>query len=232
MPRDRKLSRPHVTVNMAMSLDGKINTFRREDIVLGSEHDRRLMDELRVDAGAVIVGAGTVAHDGHPILMRYDDLIEKRLSRGRSRHPINVVLSRKLDVPMTRPFFHHADTETIIFTTRAAPPAKVKRFSKLAEVVVLPRRTISPAGVLSNLYQRQIKKVLLEGGGEAHFSFARDGVLDDVYITLTPRLIGGASAPTILDGRGFLAADHVRLRLLSSKRVGDELYLKYRVVPK
>ncbi len=232
MPRKRKASRPHVTVNMAMSLDGKITTYRREDIVLGSKHDRRLMDVLRAEAGAVIVGAGTVKHDGHPILMRHKDLLEKRISHGLAHHPINVVLSRKLDVPLTRPIFRHAGTEKIIFTTRAAPPERVKRFSKLVEVVVLPKRTLSPSDVLENLRQRRIKKVLLEGGGEVHFAFLEEGVVDDIYVTLTPRLIGGAAAPTILDGRGFLASNHLRLRLISSKRLGDELFLKYRVVPK
>lgn len=230
MPRNLTRSRPHVSVNMAMSLDGKITTFRRERIALGTEHDRRLMDELRSSADAVIVGAGTIRYDGFPILLRYKDLEAMRTARGRPPHPINVALSRELDFPSTRPFFTHSGTEKIIFTTRAAPVTRVKRFSKLAEVVVLPKRTLSPGDVLRDLHQRKIKKVILEGGGEVHFAFAREGVVDDVYITLTPRLVGGATAPTVLDGKGFLASDHPQLRLVSTKRIGDELFLKYRVI--
>ena len=222
-------TRPHVSVNMAMSLDGKISTYRREDISLGTEHDRRLMDELRADAGAVIVGAGTVAHDGFPIVMRYDDLEAKRIERGWSAHPINVTMSRKLGIPSTRPFFQNPNTEKIVFTTRAAPQSRVKLFSRFAEVVVLPGRSLSPTSVLENLRRRGVERVLLEGGGEVHFAFAKEGVIDELYITLTPRLIGGASAPTVLDGKGFLAADHIELRLLSIERVGDELYLRYAV---
>jgi 2,5-diamino-6-(ribosylamino)-4(3H)-pyrimidinone 5'-phosphate reductase len=187
---------------MAMSLDGKISTHRREDISLGSEHDRRLMDELRADADAVIVGSGTVAHDGFPILMRYDDLEARRVDRGWPRHPMNVTMSRALSLPSTR---------------------------RLADVVVLPGHTLSPTAVLENLRQRGASRVLLEGGGEVHFAFAKEGVIDEVFITLTPRLIGGANAPTVLDGKGFLASDHIELRLLSTKRVGDELYLRYGV---
>jgi riboflavin-specific deaminase-like protein len=215
---------------MAMSLDGKITTHRREDISLGTKHDRRLMDELRADADAVIVGSGTVKHDGFPILMRYEDLEARRVSRGRSPHPINVTMSRTLSLPVNRPFFQHPETDKIVFTTQNAPASRVKRFSRFAEVLVLPRRTISPRAVLENLQQRSINRVLLEGGGEVHFAFAKEGVIDEVYITLTPRLIGGAAAPTILDGKGFLAADHLNLRLLSTKRIGDELFLKYSVV--
>ena len=142
--------RPHVSVNMAMSLDGKISTYRREDISLGTEHDRRLMDELRADADAVIVGSGTVANDGFPILMRHDDLKARRVDRGWPPHPINVTMSRALHLPSTRPFFQNPDTEKIVFTTRAAPASRVKRFSRLADVVVLPGRTLSPTAVLDN----------------------------------------------------------------------------------
>jgi 2,5-diamino-6-(ribosylamino)-4(3H)-pyrimidinone 5'-phosphate reductase len=215
---------------MAMSVDGKITTRRREEIVLGTEHDRRMMDELRSGADAVIVGAGTVKYDGYPVLVRYKDLVEKRVARGLSPHPVNIVLSRRLDFPATRPFFTRTDTEKIIFTTRTAPVRRVNRFAKLAEVIVLPKRTLPPGDVLKILYDRSFKRVLMEGGGEMHFAFAKAGVIDDVYITLTPRLIGGATTPTVLDGRGFLAADHLRLRLVSTKREGDELFLKYKVV--
>jgi riboflavin-specific deaminase-like protein len=215
---------------MAMSLDGKITTYRREEISLGTEHDRRFMDELRAEADAVIVGSGTVKHDGYPILMRYKDLESKRIESGLPPHPINITLSRSLRIPSTRPFFRHADTEKIIFTTRAAPAARIKRFSKLAEVVVLPGRSLSPSAVLAQLQERKMKRVLMEGGGELHFAFVKEGVVDDIYITLTPRLIGGTESPTVLDGKGFLAARHLRLELVSTRRVGDELFLKYSFV--
>jgi riboflavin-specific deaminase-like protein len=221
---------PHVIVNMAMSVDGKITTYRRERFALGSDYDRRLMDLLRSRADAVIIGAGTVRHDGHPVLIRYHDLREKRVARGRSPHPINVVLSRKLDMPPTKPIFEHPDTEKIVFTTRAAPAARLTRFRRFADVVVLGGRSLSPHAVLHDRYCRRVRNVLLEGGGELHFAFAKAGVVDELYITVTPRLIGGASAPTVLDGKGFLAAHHPRLRIISSRRVGDEMFLKYRIV--
>lgn len=230
MPRKKSTGRPHVAVNVAMSLDGKITTHRREDIALGTECDRRRMDELRAGADAVIVGSGTVKHDGYPIIMRYSDLEEKRVNDGRPPHPLNITLSRTLNLPSTRPFFQHPDTDKIVFTTRAAPVSRVTRLSRFADVVVLPGRTLSPTAVLENLYHRKIRRVLLEGGGEINFAFAKEGVIDDVYVTVTPRLIGGSGSPTLLDGKGFLAADHLVLRLVSSRRIDDELFLKYSVV--
>src|SRR5688572_33483564 len=136
--------RSHIIVNMAISVDGRINSYRRERFSLGSEHDRRLMDVLRERADAIIIGAGTVRHDGHPMRIRYADLRARRIAAKKSAHPVNVVLSGDLDLPL-RPFFDGDDIARIIFTTRRAPAARRRRFENVADVVVLPGKTPSPA---------------------------------------------------------------------------------------
>jgi len=223
-----KRKRPHVSVNMAMSLDGRISTRRREQITLGTRHDRLLMDKLRAEADAVIVGAGTVRHDGFPIRVRDDKLRRARLKKRPDAAPINVVLSGELDLPIDSAFFK-ANTERILFTTRKAPKARIERFKRVADVVVFPRVRISARDVLDVLSERGAQRVLVEGGGDTHYSFAKEHVVDEIYITLTPRLIGGIGAPTILDGKGFLTDEHIELKLVSCDRIRDELFLKYKV---
>jgi 2,5-diamino-6-hydroxy-4-(5-phosphoribosylamino)pyrimidine 1'-reductase len=220
-----------VVVNMAVSVDGRITTRTRERVALGSERDRRLMDELRARADAVIVGAGTVRHHGHPVVIRYQDLRRRRLARRRPPHPVNVVLSRSLRLPLRARFFTAPATRRIVFTTRGAPKARVRRFERVAEVVVLPGASISPRRVMQALRARGIRRVLLEGGGEIHFAFAKAGLVGEVYVTVTARLIGGKAAPSLLDGEGFLWKDHVRLRLVSARRAGEEVFLHYRAAP-
>jgi len=219
-----------VVVNMAVSVDGRITTRGRERVALGSERDRRLMDQLRARADAVIVGAGTIRHDGYPIVIRYDDLCAQRVARGRSPHPVNVVLSRALDLPLRSRFFASTNTRRIVFTTKRAPKTRVRAFEKVAEVVVLPGTSLPPRLVMAALARRGLRRVLLEGGGEVHFAFAKAGLVGEVYVTVTPRLIGGKQAPSFLDGEGFLWKDHLRLRLVSAKRVGEEVFLRYRVL--
>lgn len=219
--------RNHIIVNMAISVDGRINSRSRERFALGSEHDRRLMDVLRERADAVIVGAGTVRHDGHPMLLRYPDLVAHRVRQDRTPHPVNVVLSGDLDLPV-RPFFSGDATRRIVFTTRRAPAARLRRFSRFAEIIVLPGKTPPPARVVAALRERGLKRLVLEGGGEVHFAFAKAGLVDEWYVTVTPRLIGGRSAPSFLDGVGFLKRDHIALKLVSQRRIGDELFLRYR----
>jgi len=230
MPRKQVQPRVHVSVNMAISLDGRISTRRREQIVLGTHHDRRLMDVLRARCDAVVVGAGTVRHDGFPILVRDPAVRARRVARGKPPHPVNVILSRTLDLPVSRPIFRRADTERVVFTTRQATARRVASFRALADVVVLPRQSLSPHAVLDVLAARGLRRVLVEGGGEIHWAFARADCVDEIYVTLTPRLIGGAGAPSLLDGKGFLRDEHRRLKLLSCRRVGDELFLRYRVL--
>ena len=219
-----------VVVNMAVSVDGRITTRTREHVALGSERDRRLMDELRTRADAVIIGAGTIRHHGHPIVIRYDDLRKRRVARGRAPHPVNVVMSRALDLPLKSKFFTSPDTRRIVFTTKRAPKARVKRFERAAEVIVLPGKEISPRRVMRALFTRGYRRVLLEGGGEVHFAFAKAGLVGEIYVTVTPRLIGGKQAPSFLDGEGFLWKEHLRLRLISAQRVGDEVFLRYRAL--
>lgn len=225
----RSTHRPRVIVNMAMSLDGRITTRRREHIALGSRHDRYLMDVLRARADAVVIGSGTLRHDGYPVLVRDADLRRRRLRRRGSAHPLNVVLSRTLELPLRRAFFAHPDTERLVVTTRRAPAERARRVARRAEVVRLRTTRLDPAGVLELLAGRGVRNVVLEGGGEIHWAFQEAGVVDEIYVTLTPRLIGGRGAPTLLDGRGFLAADHRRLELVSCRRRDSELFLRYRV---
>lgn len=214
---------------MAMSLDGRITTRRRERITLGTRHDRRLMDVLRAEHDAVIVGSGTVRHDGYPILVRDAGIRRKRVRERGEAHPLNVVMSGSLDLSPRAPFFGHDDTRRVVYTGARAPRARITRLSRVAEVVRLPGRTPAPETVLEDLRGRGCRKVLVEGGGEIHFAFVRDGLVDDIYVTVTPRLIGGVDAPSILDGKGFLRDEHVRLRLVTCRRVANELFLHYRV---
>ncbi|UCG52725.1 MAG: dihydrofolate reductase family protein [Candidatus Latescibacterota bacterium] len=225
----RKLNRPHVSINMAMSADGKVSTYKRETFSLGSAKDRYLMDVLRAKSDAVVIGARTLQLDGWAIRIRYAEIQKKRIEKGLTPHPLNVVLSTDLDLPAKREFFTHRETGKLIITTRSASATRVRRFEKLAEVAVLPRKRIRPQDALDVLSKRGAKRVLVEGGGPLNYAFFKANLVDEIYITVTPRILGGTDAPTVADGKGFLLDTHPRLELVSSRRSGDEVFLRYRV---
>jgi 2,5-diamino-6-(ribosylamino)-4(3H)-pyrimidinone 5'-phosphate reductase len=215
---------------MAMSADGKVSTYRRETFSLGSTDDRYLMDVLRARADAVIVGARTLQLDGWAVRIRYPGIRKKRITKGLTPHPLNVVLSTDLDIPTKREFFAHGETERLIITSRLASSTRIRRFERFAEVVVLPRRRVRPQDALGILSKRGAKRVLVEGGGTLNYAFFEAKLVDEIYITVTPRILGGADAPTVADGKGFLLDAHPRLELVSSRRSGNEVFLRYRVV--
>jgi 5-amino-6-(5-phosphoribosylamino)uracil reductase len=215
---------------MAMSADGKIASYRRESSQLGSPHDKRLMNALRTRADAVIIGSGTVRADGYPLIVRGRKALAERARRGAAVQPVNVVLSASLNIPLAKPLFHHPDTEKLVFTSRSASRDAVRNVGRLATVVVLASAAIPVGRVVAHLERRGIGRILVEGGGETNYSFIRANLVDEIFITVTPFIIGGKGAPTVVDGRGFLARMRVRLELISSRRVKNELFLRYRVL--
>lgn len=221
------LVKPHVTVNMAISADGKISSVRRETFSLGSREDRYLMDVLRARSDAVIVGARTLSLDGWAIRVRDAELRQKRRVRTGEPHPLNVVLSTRLDLKSGSQFFTHPRTKRLVMTTRAAPDKRLRSFAKTADVIVFSTKRVSPAAVLKNLSERGLKRVLIEGGGELNFSFFKANLVDEIYITVTPKILGGATAPTAVDGAGFLRDAQKQLTLKSCRRRGDEIFLRY-----
>lgn len=216
-------------INVAMSADGKISTHRRETFSMGSREDRHLMDRLRARADAVIVGSRTVKLDGWAIRVRDAGVRRDRVAGGRPPHPLNVVLSTRLDLPPRCEFFEHPETQKLTITSRLAPQSRVRRFATHGDVWVTPSTRIRPGVVLGELHRRGCKRVLLEGGGELNYSFLEEKLVDEIYITITPRVLGGGSAPTPVDGRGFLWTSQVGLRLVSARRRGEEVFLRYRV---
>ena len=221
---------PHVTINMAMSADGKISTCRRESFTLGTSEDRYQMDALRARADAVVIGSGTLAKDPWALRVRDPALRQGRRARRRDPHPLNVVLSSRLDLKTSAHFFTFRQTDKLVITTRQAPAARIKRIGRVAEVVVLPRRSITPLAVLGILAERGARRVLVEGGGRVNYSFFDANLVDEIYITVTPRILGGADAPTVVDGKGFVELSQRHLELVSAKRRGGEVFLRYRVV--
>jgi 2,5-diamino-6-(ribosylamino)-4(3H)-pyrimidinone 5'-phosphate reductase len=219
-----------VTINMAMSADGKVSTSRRETVSLGSPWDRYLMDVLRSRADAVVIGARTLSLDGWAIRVRSAAVRKRRLKQKRSPHPLNVVVSTDLQIPARAQFFSFPDTEKLVITTSRAPEGRVRRFRKLADVLVLPTARIRPRDVLSALADRGARRVLVEGGGTLNYSFLRDNLVDEIFLTVTPSIVGGGAAPTPVDGAGFAKGSFVDLKLVSSRRRGDEVFLKYCVI--
>jgi len=228
-------SLPFVFINMAMTADGKIATANRLVSSFGSPRDQDDLLRLRATADAVMTGARTA--DLNPINMgpgpaRYRRL---RLKRGLAEFNLRIIVSRSGTVNPKAEVFKHRFSPIIILTTRRATAARLNKLSALAaEVKVCGTNEIDFSRALRWLRAKWgIRRLLCEGGGELNDALFRAGLVNQLHLTVCPRIFGGGAAPTIADGVGAGSlARASRLELASARRRGNEMFLSYRVVKK
>ena len=117
----------------------------------------------------------------------------------------------------------------IVLTTARTPIAKLKRLRAGAdEVRICGQREINWPSTLRWLRARwNVRRLLCEGGGELNDALFRAGLVDEIHLTLCPKVFGGRAAPTISDGLGSSLVDAARFTLKSATRVEDELFLVF-----
>ena len=221
--------RPTIRLMMASTADGKIATAAREAARFTSGEDLRRLEEEVAWADALIIAAGTVRAYGTTFRVRKPELAAERARRDQAVQPTSVVVTRSLDLPLDMPFFTVQDIPRVIATTSAAAEVARERFRGLAEVIACGEDSVNPACLIAELARRGTKNALLLGGGTLNAQMTRAGLVDELRLTIAPRLFGGKDAPTIMDGDGFGAEHAPRLKLESCEQVGDEVFLRYRV---
>jgi riboflavin-specific deaminase-like protein len=217
-----------VSVNMAMSMDGKIATKARGPMKLGSAYDSRRMSEIRAAHDAVINGSSTFRAYPYPLHVKDEDLVRERRARGQLPQPISAVVSSRLYMPRKTPWEREVTHERWVFCGREASAARIRSLEKSGVRVIKTRgRRPSPQEILAAFEDAGAKRVLVEGGGEFNASFLEQGLVDKIHLTLTPVVIGGKDSPTWCEGLGFPNGKFPRFHLSELRREGDELYLTY-----
>jgi 2,5-diamino-6-(ribosylamino)-4(3H)-pyrimidinone 5'-phosphate reductase len=225
------MDRPFVSINMAMTVDGKITSARREYPRITSPFDRDRMDRLRADSDAILVGAGTMRADNPKLHVRSEAMREYRLSLGKPAGLMRVLVTASAELDPQSRFFDDADGgDRIIATTETAPARRLAELGERAEIWKLGDERVDLAALLDRVAQRGAARVIGEGGGELNWHLIRDGLVDEIYVTIAPTLLGGRDAPTLLEGEGLTMKAQQRLRLVDLHREGDELYCRYAVL--
>jgi 2,5-diamino-6-(ribosylamino)-4(3H)-pyrimidinone 5'-phosphate reductase len=225
------MERPFVCINMAMTADGKITSASREEPAFASRLDRKTMDRLRAEADAVLVGAGTLRADDPPLHVRDPEMKARRSALGKPDGLVNVLVTASAQIdPHSRFFTGGTATGRIVATVEDAPKDHLARLAEVAEVWTVGRGAVDLLALLTRLKARGIERLLVEGGGELNWGFLRDDLVDELYVTIAPALLGGRDAPTPFEGDGLPMAGRRRMRLVSSEVVDGEIFCRYAVI--
>jgi riboflavin-specific deaminase-like protein len=229
--RPRGGTLPFVLVNMAMTADGKIATANRAVSSFGSPRDQANLLELRSTADAVMAGARTVDLNRvnlGPGPARYR---RRRLKRGLAEYNLRVIVSRSGTVSPNAAIFAKDFSSIVILTTRRITKRRLQALRAVAdEVKLCGSREINFRAALRWLRRRYgVKRLLCEGGGELNDALFRAGLVDELHLTVCPKIFGGRAAPTIADGLGARSLAHAaRLTLVSARRKAGEMFFVYR----
>jgi 2,5-diamino-6-(ribosylamino)-4(3H)-pyrimidinone 5'-phosphate reductase len=215
--KEKKMPRPRVILNMAMSVDGKIATVKG-DSKLSCQEDLKRLHLLRSRVDAVMVGVGTVLNDNPSLTVR--------LVKG--RNPIRVVVDSLASTPLNARVLD-SSSKTIIAVSSRAPKEKVKKLRKKATVLIVGRDKVNLPKLLQKLYELGIKRVLLEGGSTLNWSMLKERLVDELRISVCPVIIGGEKAKSPVGGEGFKKVkEGIKLKLVRVEKVGEDLLLIYK----
>lgn len=218
--------RPHVTLKGAMSLDGKIADARGVSRWITGEEARYRAHQLRSDADAIVVGIGTVLSD--------DPRLTVRLASPWPREPYRVVLDSLARTPLgARVISAGTPARAIITVGREASPDRVRSLEATGATVLACAGGdghVDPAQVLDELFARDVRAVLVEGGGAVHAAFLDADLVDRVAVFVAPLLVGGRDAPSLLGGLGRHLDRAVRLDNFETRTLGRDLLVEADIV--
>jgi riboflavin-specific deaminase-like protein len=212
-------SQPRVALNMIASVDGRIAVNGRSG-PLGGPADRALFHALRARADAVMVGAGTVRVERYGPIIRDQAVREQRVSDGLCAQPLAVIVSRRLDLDPTLGVLNDSDSRVVIVTSATSDLVECR-----AQVDYI--RTASMREALSELHERyDAHLVVCEGGPSLNASLAVESVIDELFLAISPQLVGDTQgAGALLHGGAPASPLALELRMLLSHE--SELYARY-----
>ena len=218
--------RPHVTLKAAATLDGKLADVHGTSKWITGEAARQRAHRLRSESDAIVVGVTTARRD--------DPALTVRLAEPWPREPYRVVLdtAARLD-PQARLIHAGTPARALVAVGGQAPADRVRSLAATGATVLRCRtreERIDPAALLEELFAREVRAVLVEGGGETHAAFADAGLVDHVALFVAPLLLGGRGATGVIGGPGRELKSALRLGALSVTTLGDDLLIEADVV--
>ncbi|MGO4692066.1 pyrimidine reductase family protein [Glaciibacter sp. 2TAF33] len=213
---------PWLRVNFISSLDGAAT---RDGLSggLGNADDRLVFDTLRLLADVVLVGAGTVRAEGYGGVRAEPADAAWRADRGLAAQPTLAIVSARLDIEPSHPFFTEAAVRPIVVTHAASPAGRRAALAEVADVLVCGTDAVDVRLMRTEFAARGLTQVLCEGGPHLFGALIEADCVDELCLTLSPLLEAG---PAGRIARGGVPSTR-SMALAHALPAGDMLFLRY-----
>jgi riboflavin biosynthesis pyrimidine reductase len=214
--------RPYVIANMVETADGRA-TLKGRTEQISSDTDRALFLTLRTQVDAVMAGPATIGLERYGPIVRRAELRERRTELGLGTVPLAVTASRSLELPVDAPLFQDPDSRIVVLTNSEREPPAVP--AQLTVERIVGEELDLVAGFAALRERHGVRSLLVEGGPTVLAAVVVSGLLDELFLTLSPALVGGGGEIGLLEGAALDAP--LGLQLVSVLKEEGYLFLRY-----
>jgi 2,5-diamino-6-(ribosylamino)-4(3H)-pyrimidinone 5'-phosphate reductase len=225
------MNRPYVFINVAMTADGKIDTYERKGAAISSGRDKQRVDQLRAAADGILVGGKTLLEELPKLTVKDESLRGERVARGLLPNPVKVGVVTRAEIPVDSDFIKAGPARVVIFTTSQTSISHVEALrAQGAEVFVEDAPRVDLTQMMLTLKKIGVDHLMVEGGGTLNFELIRLGLVDEIMLYMAPMIFGGANAPTMADSLGVPREAAIELKLMNVETWDDGgLLLRYKI---
>ncbi len=184
-----------------MSIDGKICT-RIGESKISSVRDLERVHKLRSQVDGILIGISTVLKDDPVLNVRFTKQISNK------KNPLRIIIDSRARIPLNSNIVNTAkDIETIVAVTKSASKYKLDVLRRKNLKVIIAGEQEKKVNLKETFKQLEaefgLKKILVEGGGNINWSIIKNNLFDELIVTISPMIIGGQKAITLIEGKGF-----------------------------
>ncbi|AIY01325.1 hypothetical protein ART_1726 [Arthrobacter sp. PAMC 25486] len=198
-PENRRSTRPWVSFNFIASIDGAASLDGLSG-QLGNAWDQRVFSLLRQTSDVILVGAQTIRAEGYGGELLSHAAQQWRSDNWLSPHPPLAIVSGSLNLDPGLEVFTQAPVRPLVLTLASAPQERRESLSEVSDVVNVGEASLDVARLIAELSGRGYQNIHSEGGPTLLGSFAAEGRVDELNLTVSPLLVGGAAGRIAMGG--------------------------------